>query len=303
MSRLGEREHIGRGVARALLMVPVGIAAWLVVRNLGFISGWIALVVALGMLALYRSGARRLSGVGATIVILLAGVTIATALLAGFAWNVAAAIMSLANVDALTALGDPAFVPLLVTSLAGPGLVDVIASVVAGALGIVAVVVSAIQDARRTAPAIPVAPAAPLPAAPLPAAPLATASPSVPGPWDAPATAAPAPWDAPSATPAAAAAGIDWVLPSGPTPPADPDARAVAPLAHLALEPAPLTAAPEPAPSPPAPWRAAAPETPAPAAVAATAARATTGSVPRPPVTRVVTRALEAGPAAVAAAG
>lgn len=77
-------ENAGRGTLLALLIVPAAIAAWSIVSAVGFISGWIPLLVSIGALALYRRGSGgRISYAGAIRVALIALGTIVVSFLAG----------------------------------------------------------------------------------------------------------------------------------------------------------------------------------------------------------------------------
>lgn len=75
-------ERVGRGALAALVVIPVGVLAWVVVWSLGYIAAIVGAVVAFGAFWLYVRGAGRISRVGALVVL---GITVVTLLLAFFA--------------------------------------------------------------------------------------------------------------------------------------------------------------------------------------------------------------------------
>ena len=89
------REDILRGALFALIILPVGVAAWVLVWSLGFIASIVAFGVALGAVWLYRLGARGpISVVGALVV---TAITIGTLLIAFFAGIVEDALIFVAE--------------------------------------------------------------------------------------------------------------------------------------------------------------------------------------------------------------
>ena len=78
-------ENRTRGTLLALLIIPAGIIVWSVIASIGFISGWIAIGIAIGALALYRFGSGgRVSYNGALRVSVITVVTIVLAYISGF---------------------------------------------------------------------------------------------------------------------------------------------------------------------------------------------------------------------------
>ena len=73
--------HEARGVLVALLIIPIGIVAWGVLWNFGFIASIVGFVVAFGAMFLYRLGAGQVTRLGAA---LITAITLITLLLAFF---------------------------------------------------------------------------------------------------------------------------------------------------------------------------------------------------------------------------
>ena len=49
-------EQVGRGIALALIALPLGVVVWVLLWSIGFVSSIVALGVALAALSLYRRG-------------------------------------------------------------------------------------------------------------------------------------------------------------------------------------------------------------------------------------------------------
>ena len=77
------RENVGRGAPAALVTVPVGVIAWVIVWGFGFVASIVGFVVALLALRLYLWGAGRISRAGAAVVLLTTTVTLLVAFFAG----------------------------------------------------------------------------------------------------------------------------------------------------------------------------------------------------------------------------
>jgi hypothetical protein len=99
-------EKIGRGVLLALVALPVGVAAWLLIWSWGYIASIVALGVAILALFLYRLGSGgRVGKLGALAVTLITVGTIAIAFYAGLVFDAATAIaaeVGLSWVDVVT---------------------------------------------------------------------------------------------------------------------------------------------------------------------------------------------------------
>lgn len=74
-------ERVGRGALLALLVIPAGVGAWLLVWSFGYIASIVAAGVAFGAFWLYTRGAGGISRLGALVVL---GITVVTLLLAFF---------------------------------------------------------------------------------------------------------------------------------------------------------------------------------------------------------------------------
>lgn len=77
-------ENRARGTVFTLLIIPAGIIVWSIISAVGFISGWVAIGIALGALWLYRKGSGgRIGFAGAARVSIIAGITLVLAFFAG----------------------------------------------------------------------------------------------------------------------------------------------------------------------------------------------------------------------------
>ncbi len=93
-------EDVVRGALFSLIVLPVGIAAWLLLWSVGFIASIVAFGVAVAAVWLYRLGTRgRISTAGAIVV---TGVTVVTLLLAFFAGMVLDALNAIVDQTGMT---------------------------------------------------------------------------------------------------------------------------------------------------------------------------------------------------------
>lgn len=106
------REKIGRGTLFALLTIPVGVAAWVVVWGLGYIASIVGAVVAFLAMRLYVWGAGRISRVGAVVVLAVTVVTLVLAFLAGIAYDAVVAFSDASGMGRWETLTHPEFGPL-----------------------------------------------------------------------------------------------------------------------------------------------------------------------------------------------
>ena len=98
-------ERVGRGVALALVALPLGVLAWLLLWTTGFVASIVALAIAMGALALYRvASGGRVGHVAAFVITLITAVGIAVSLLAGFALYPATAAVDPAELVLVIAL-------------------------------------------------------------------------------------------------------------------------------------------------------------------------------------------------------
>ncbi|MFF1632876.1 hypothetical protein [Leifsonia sp. NPDC058248] len=81
---LHESERVARGIALALLVVPVGVVAWTLLWNVGFIASIVSYGVAFAAVRLYRLGSRaRVTRASFWAILAIIVVTVVLSLLAG----------------------------------------------------------------------------------------------------------------------------------------------------------------------------------------------------------------------------
>ena len=103
-------ENVGRGLLFSLLVIPVGVALWVVVWSLGFIAAIIAALVSIAAVWLYRKGSRgRVSFVGVLVIALVTLVTLALAFLGGLVADYATYAAGETGVTQFEALQLPEF--------------------------------------------------------------------------------------------------------------------------------------------------------------------------------------------------
>jgi hypothetical protein len=99
---LPESERVARGIALALLVIPVGIVAWTVLWNFGFIASIVSYGVSVGAVWLYRVGSKaRVTRASFWAILAIIIVTMVLSLLAGFFTDVAG-FLGLPLMQALT---------------------------------------------------------------------------------------------------------------------------------------------------------------------------------------------------------
>ncbi|MCC2315591.1 hypothetical protein [Cellulomonas xiejunii] len=106
------RENVRRGTLAALVTVPVGVAAWVLIWGLGYVTAFVGAVVAFLALRLYAWGAGRISRVGAAIVLVTTAVTLLLAFFAGIVYDGATAFVEGSGLSAWSALTHGEFWPL-----------------------------------------------------------------------------------------------------------------------------------------------------------------------------------------------
>ncbi|GAA5027843.1 hypothetical protein ACFQRL_05845 [Microbacterium fluvii] len=86
-------ENVARGALFALAALPLGVALWCVIWQLGFISALVAFAVVAGGAWLYRRGSGgRVGGAGIAVIVAVAAVTLVLAFLGGLVFDVASAL-------------------------------------------------------------------------------------------------------------------------------------------------------------------------------------------------------------------
>jgi hypothetical protein len=149
-------ENVNRGTLVALLVIPIGIVAWVVIWSIGFIASVVSLGVAYLAMFLYTRGSGGKFGrAGAVRVTIITLVTIALAIFAGIVSDVARELVAGTGQSPFAALTAPDFWNLFGMFLAYPDvqaqlLPSVLISIAFGILGCFGILRSAF---RKTAPA------------------------------------------------------------------------------------------------------------------------------------------------------
>jgi len=163
-------ENVPRGTLMALLIIPAGIIAWVILWQFGLIASIVALGIAIGALWLYRLGSGgRISRMGAIRVTIITIAALLLAFLAGLVADVLPLYASQRNVNFVSALTSGEFWEVFNHAVAnnfGDVAVQLVIALVFGALGCFSVLRTAfVQTRAADAPLITSdADAAPIPA-------------------------------------------------------------------------------------------------------------------------------------------
>lgn len=147
-------ENVLRGFLLSLVVVPVGIAIWLVVWNLGYIASIVALVIAFGAYFLYKKGSGgRISIRGALLVALVTVATIVLAFFAGQVSDVVTRISRSTGASWFEVLGWQGLGGEVVQTLTSPSFAPVVLgdagmTALFGVIGCVGVIVTAFREAK-----------------------------------------------------------------------------------------------------------------------------------------------------------
>jgi hypothetical protein len=149
------RENVLRGTLLALVAVPVGVALWLVIWNLGYLAAIVSFVVALGAAFLYRLGSGGIvSKVGASIVTGIVVLTVLLSFYSGLVSDFANVIAMQSDISPFEALGQPLFwssfhagLPVVFEAYT----VDFLIALAFGALGAFSILRSAFQGPQEPA--------------------------------------------------------------------------------------------------------------------------------------------------------
>lgn len=150
------RENVLRGALVSLIVIPVGIAAWVLIWNFGYIAAIVAFGVALLALWLYRIGARGFSFKGAIVVTLVTAVTLLLAFVAGIISDTVNAVADAVGagwVEVITAASFWEFFVEVFPEAVSLYSTEFLAAMGLGALGCFAVLRSAFSSAKRDAAA------------------------------------------------------------------------------------------------------------------------------------------------------
>lgn len=103
-------ENVTRGTLFALVALPVGVAAWVIIWSFGFIASIISFGIAWLAIVLYKVGSGGLIGkAGAVRVTIITLVTVALAIVAGLVSDVALPLSRIAGISPLDAVAHPQF--------------------------------------------------------------------------------------------------------------------------------------------------------------------------------------------------
>jgi len=130
-------ENVARGTLFSLLVIPLGIVAWVAIWNLGWIAGIVAYAIAVGALFFYRFGSGGIVSRTGAVRILL--VTLATVLLALFATVVSDAVIDLSQQSGASVLETftaPEFWPIFQAGIADAEVISYYAPQLAIGLGL-----------------------------------------------------------------------------------------------------------------------------------------------------------------------
>ncbi|MCW2752255.1 MAG: putative rane protein [Aeromicrobium sp.] len=105
-------ENISRGITFALLVVPAGIAAWLVLWSFGFIASLVAWGIVWAAVQLYvRGSGGRLSRPGAFAILTIVVVTLLLAFFSGMVYDAAHDLGKISSLTTWEAFTHPQFWP------------------------------------------------------------------------------------------------------------------------------------------------------------------------------------------------
>ena len=103
-------EKVQRGSLLALAVIPLGVAAWLVLWNFGFIASIVALGIAWGAYALYKIGSGgAISRTGASVILAIVIVTLLLCFVAGMVLDAATEIGNASGMSTWDTFTHPEF--------------------------------------------------------------------------------------------------------------------------------------------------------------------------------------------------
>lgn len=148
-------ENVGRGTVFALIALPVGVLAWLLIWSSGIIAAIVAFVVAVAAAFFYRLGSGgRIGKLGGWIVTGITAVTLFVSWFAGLALDIARYIADETGVTWVDALTGPYFSELYGLVLADPDgelVGDALLTILFGALGAFSVLRTVFKQAKADA--------------------------------------------------------------------------------------------------------------------------------------------------------
>jgi hypothetical protein len=145
-------ENVPRGTLMALLIIPAGIIAWVILWQFGLIASIVALGIAFGALWLYRLGSGgRISRAGAVRITVITVVALLLAFVGGLVAEVLPMYANQRNIDFVTALTSSEFWSFFgnaVENNFGDIMVQFVIALVFGALGCFSVLRTAFVQTR-----------------------------------------------------------------------------------------------------------------------------------------------------------
>jgi hypothetical protein len=149
-------ENVARGAVFSLIVIPVGIVAWVTIWNLGYIAAIVALGIAFGAFWLYKFGAGTIGIPGAIVITLVTLLTVVLAFFSGVVWDYAVMTADEVGGTVTEYVFDPSFIRLVLEDLFTYGgfefyQTDFLIALGLAALGAGGLVVRAFREARRPA--------------------------------------------------------------------------------------------------------------------------------------------------------
>jgi hypothetical protein len=146
-------ENVGRGTAFALIALPLGVLAWVLVWSFGIIASIVAFVVAVAAAFFYRRGSGgRIGRIGGWTITGVTAVTLFVAWFAGLALDVVRYISDESGMSWIDSFSHPAFAEYFGLYSSAPDLVgDALLTVLFGALGAFSVLRSVFKQAKAEA--------------------------------------------------------------------------------------------------------------------------------------------------------
>jgi hypothetical protein len=145
-------ENVPRGTLMALLIIPAGIIAWVILWQFGLIASIVALGIAFGALWLYRFGSGgRISRTGAVRITVITVVALLLAFVGGLVAEVLPMYANQRNIDFVTALTSGEFWSFFgnaVENNFGDIMVQFVIALIFGALGCFSVLRTAFVQTR-----------------------------------------------------------------------------------------------------------------------------------------------------------
>jgi hypothetical protein len=147
-------ENVQRGVAFALIVVPLGIIAWDILWGVGFVVSLVAFGIAWGALRLYRIGSNGVFGrSGAIAVAVITVATLVLAFVSGYAVEIVGPFSKAAGTSIPESLVDGRFWGIVVQAMTtGQALISLLIAAAFGALGCFTLLRAGFRATRPGAP-------------------------------------------------------------------------------------------------------------------------------------------------------